>query len=633
MRNCLLYIVLLLSTETFGQSLDNDTVKIDEVVIKSLKGTLTPGYKRTTIDSSVLKSYNLGTVADIMSESSSVFIKSYGAGGTATPSFRGTGATNTQVNWNGIRIDHPMLGQSDLSLLPSGMIDDLYVYFGGASMMLNSGASGGIISVETKPVWRKGTNITLNSGMGSFQNYSGFVSVRSGSLNFQSVTRAFIQSSENNFKYLDKVSSSIPFYDIRKNSQFTQNGFLQELYYKKSGYVFSARLWYQNAARNLPASILAQQSGANENQSDESIRALLNYINNTNDISYNISGAWMRNRLNYHNRLASIDSRNLSDIILMKAVAARKIGNKARMELVLNEEYNIIESNNYNANSGRNTASFALSIQSQVSGKLNGSVLLREILHGDKLLVPDFSSGLQLKLSDSKNYFLKANFSRTSRLPGMNDLFWSPGGNSNLKNEYSYISELNYEMQDNLSSAVVLNYNLSVFRNSINDMIKWQPSEEFSFWTVDNIKKVNSSGAETSFSLNYNLNGLTANLNTGYSYTRATEVGSEVTDKRQLIYTPVNQANASIRIKYGMIYATWRSNITGKRYTTADNSKFLPAFFVNNFSAGIKYDTKWGVMDVNCEILNLLNVDYETIAYYPLPGRTYMIKIMFQIFK
>jgi outer membrane cobalamin receptor len=82
-----------------------------------------------------------------------------------------------------------------------------------------------------------------------------------------------------------------------------------------------------------------------------------------------------------------------------------------------------------------------------------------------------------------------------------------------------------------------------------------------------------------------------------------------------------------------MIYATWRSNITGKRYTTADNSKFLPAFFVNNVSSGINYDNKWGVMDVNLEIMNLLNVDYQTIAYYPLPGRTYMLKIMFQIFK
>ena len=41
-----------------------------------------------------------------------------------------------------------MLGQSDFSLLPAGMIDNVMVSFGGASMDIGTGAIGGIINLE-----------------------------------------------------------------------------------------------------------------------------------------------------------------------------------------------------------------------------------------------------------------------------------------------------------------------------------------------------------------------------------------------------------------------------------------------------------------------------------------------------
>ena len=38
-------------------------------------------------------------------------------------------------------------------------------------------------------------------------------------------------------------------------------------------------------------------------------------------------------------------------------------------------------------------------------------------------------------------------------------------------------------------------------------------------------------------------------------------------------------------------------------------------------------------LDINFNVDNLFNVNYQTIAYYPLPGRSYSIKILFQITK
>ena len=151
-------------------------------------------------------------------------------GGTATPSFRGTGAGHTGLTWNGININHPMLGQSDLSLIPAGLIDDIQIYYGGASMPLNSGGIGGIINLETRPVWKKETLISVNPGIGSFGQYTGLVKVRSGNSKFQTVTKAFFQSSENDFPYLNTGISKEPVWQKRTNSQVSQKGFIQELY-------------------------------------------------------------------------------------------------------------------------------------------------------------------------------------------------------------------------------------------------------------------------------------------------------------------------------------------------------------------------------------------------------------------
>ena len=615
----------------------NDTIKIKEVVISRKKINSDPaGYKKITIDSSVLKNYSHGTLADILSVSSNIFIKSYGMGGVATPSFRGTGASHTQVAWNGVNINHPMLGQSDLSLIPGGLVDEIQIYFGGASMALNSGGIGGIINIETKPAWKKETLISINQGFGSFGRYSGLVKVKSGNIHFQSVTKAYFQSSENDFRYLNNAMSSEPLWETRKNSQVRQQGFMQELYYRKTKNVASARIWYQSAYRNLPSSMLTQQVNSGEKQFDESLRTMLNYDVFKEKNDYFINGTWILNRLNYTNRLASIDSRNLSGTLNLKAGMERRVGEFTKLKIIINEELSVIKSNNYKHNATRNTASLTASAEKKISDRIGTMVLVREIIDKNTFLIPDFSAGLQFRIIDGGEYFLKSNISRNSKIPTLNDMFWVPGGNPELKNEYAFIYELTYEMNQKILSPLTIRYDLSIFHNAIRDMILWHPGE-YSFWTADNIQNVNSMGLESSFSLVYISNDFTFKFNTGYSFTKTTNGGSntnnDISIGKQLMYIPKNQANGSFHLNYRSFYSSWVANMTGRRYITVDNSRYLPGYFLNNIITGIKINLKGNSLDLNFNIDNLFNVNYQTIAYYPLPGRSYSVKILVQIHK
>jgi outer membrane cobalamin receptor len=637
-RTILNIIIIITGMQLYGQDLFyNDTIPINEVVIrKKIIDPDPPGYKRSSIDSSAISHFSNGSLSELLGRRSLIFVKSYGMGGSATPSFRGTGAGQTQVTWNDIRINNPMLGQSDLSLIPAGFADDVSIYYGGASMTVNSGGIGGTINLETKPSWERKTIFTVIPGLGSFGQYTGLAKLTTGNSNFQSATKAFYGSAENDFRYLNSSAGKEPVWETRKNNQIRQRGFIQELYFRKLKNVTSARIWYQSADRNLPASILSQQVNSGEKQFDESLRVLLNYDMSGMVNNYFLSGALVSDRLNYRNDLASIDSRNLSNTLQFKAGFERHIAEYTKVRMSINEDLSMVRSNNYADVKERNTLSLTASMERKGYDRVSGLILVRESYDRNTLLVPDFSAGLQVKLSDMKDYYLKANISRNSKIPSMNDLFWMPGGNPELRNEYAFTSELGFEMKQEIRQGLSLRYNVSYFFNSIKDMILWHPGK-FAYWTADNIQNVNSKGIESTLAVDFVHNKFRSSLNAVYGYTKATGRNQdnvyENNSRKQLMYIPEHQLKAVLAMNYLNIYYSWESELTGKRYITADNSGYLPAYFLNNVTAGFRLKIRENPMNLNFSIDNLFDINYQTIVYYPLPGRSFSLKLIFQIIK
>ena len=628
-------MILLISLPLYGQiSIQNDTIVIKEVFISWGKNNSgIPGFKKETVEPAILKDYSHSTLADLLSENSLVFIKSYGTGGTATSSFRGTGSSHTQIAWNGININNPMLGQYDLSLIPAGLADDIQIYYGGASLELNSGGIGGIINLETKPVWKKEIIASVNTCLGSFGRYNSLLKLKTGNDRFQSVTKAFLQYSRNNFHYLNTLLSSEPVWETRKNNQTRQNGFIQELYFRGVNSITSARLWYQSASRNIPVPMIVQQLNPGEKQYDESLRTLLNYDLFKENRDYSFAVALISDRLNYINQPASINSRNLSRTMILKTGIEISNDQKAKIKVLVSDEMNIVNSNNYAGRKTRNTIMLSSSVQSYLNDRFGTFFLLREIIKDHTMLLPDFSAGLEFKILTGKDYSIKANFSRNSKIPNLNDMYWMPGGNPDLKNEYAYTYELSWVMNNITSSPLKTKADITLFRNLIRDMIQWHPGE-FSYWIPDNIQKVNTSGIESSVGIGYLAGNLSVSLNADYSYTRAVAPDSESeVSTKQLLYIPENQLTTVLRLDYRQISSSLLTNYTGKRFITVDNSQYLPAYIINDLNLGMKIDSKKNTFNVNFIIENIFNVTYQTVAWYPLPGRSYLVKVIFKLVK
>jgi len=634
MRCPVFYIILLvLPVISTGQVIfPDDTIRIKEVIVKgSLLANNSGGYKQTVLDSSMLVDYSLNNLSEIITETTSLFIKSYGTGGIATTSFRGTGASHTKLTWNEININSPMVGQADLSLIPAGFIDELRIYYGGGSISVGEGGLGGIINIETKPDWKTESDILASFGAGSFDRYSSLVKIRSGGKRFQSSTKAFFLSARNDFRFLNSVTYSEPVFERRKNAELFQKGLIQEFYFKGEKSIASARLWYQSSDRNLPPTMLMSQTENKEQQVDEFLRAMIGYERHNRNVNHKISLALFSDRLDYLNELASIDSRNHSKTLISKGVVEIIIGNRSKMNITLNNELNIVNSVNYSELKARNVSTLTVSARRLFGEKLGINILMRELMNDRKLLFPDFTAGMDFRMINNKGSYLKLSFTRNSRVPSLNDLYWNPGGNPELKNEYSYSGEISWDIKSEINKALMLESEISIYSNRIRDMIQWKPGEH-SYWSPVNINSVNTTGIESGLNLSYKINRLSVRFTGVYAFTSAHVINSDDDNNingKQLIYVPENLFNLCIKINFRSFYYSWTVSFTGKRYTDADNTHYLPGFILNNSIIGIKIKSGKNSFDLNLKADNIFGTTYQTIAYHPMPGRSFLFTITY----
>ena len=579
-----------------------------------------------------MRNYSHDNISEVISENTSIFIKNYGSGGISTISLRGTGAGYTQLAWNGVNINSPMLGQTDLTLIPAGFIDDISIETGGASLALNNGGIGGIINFETKPGWKEKINLTTDVSAGSFGRYSSLAKIKLGNSKFQSSTKILIQSAENNFPYQNNFISSDPVVEQRKNASVMQKSLMQELYFRKEKTVISARFWYENTDRKIPVPIVTQQPENGESQQDESFRTMIQYNTYAGKMDYNSSFSWFSERLSYQNPQLSIDSKNLSNTLIFKSGFTTDLNRKTNFSLFVNDELSFVNSVNYEGVKSRNLASFTASVRRLIGERVCVSAILRPAVKDNNILVPDFSTGLDYSLTENKKHLIKFNFSHNSKVPTLNDLYWNPGGNKSLLNEYSYTGELGYEVTANISQAISFNSQVSAYMISINNMIKWIPGLS-GYWSPSNVSKAQSSGVEGSAGITYASNDVKIRFFAKYAWNHAQIVKSLETgfvQGKQIVYVPENMFNTGIRAAFKNFYLSFLSCFTGKRFTNADNTAFIRGYLINNASAGVKVGSGKSAFNFNLKIDNIFNADYQTIAWYPMPGRSFMLSIIYQ---
>ena len=162
------------------------------------------GVQKTQLDTLVLHENIALSMADVLTFNTSIFVKQYGRATLSTVAFRGTSPSHTQVTWNGMRINSPMLGMTDFSMIPSYFIDDASLLHGTSSVSETGGGLGGLVKLSTAPAAADGFGLQYIQGIGMFRTFDEFLRLTWGDERWQVSTRTVYQSSANDYKYRNR---------------------------------------------------------------------------------------------------------------------------------------------------------------------------------------------------------------------------------------------------------------------------------------------------------------------------------------------------------------------------------------------------------------------------------------------
>ncbi|MDD2637116.1 MAG: TonB-dependent receptor, partial [Bacteroidales bacterium] len=247
------------------------------------------------------------------------------------------------------------------------------------------------------------------------------------------------------------------------------------------------------------------------------------------------------------------------------------------------------------------------------------------------------SVGLEFDVLKNQNLYLKSNFTRNYHQPTLNDLYWLPGGNVDLRPERGYTGDiaLDYSLKNN--SLFACNLSLGGYMSRINDWIIWRPGE-YRFWQAENIKEVFARGIEASLSGKVVVSGFNFELFTNYTFTKTTNEGETLPEDnsvgKQLIYIPVNKANMMFSTGYKGFKFSYNFALNGERFTTSSNEitrHVLPAYSLHDIYLGKEMLVFGKALEVQFRINNLFDLDYQAILWRAMPGRNYKIFVKISI--
>ncbi len=611
-----------------------DTIHLNAVEISAERQERIKGSKTVRFDQSVLDYAVPVSLGELLSLSSSIFIKSYGEGSLATPSFRGTGASHTDVLWNGINLNSPMLGNSDFSKIPVFLADNINIAFGGGSLAETSGGLGGSISIGSQAPWNKRFFVDVTQEIASFSTYKTFVKTGGSTQNFAAQTGVFYIRSANDFTFTNNVNGNQnSFKDARKYANYEQYGLTQDLFFKINNYqIISAKIWAQHNFRKIPAPIIVSSNNGAESETDDFIHAVLDWKYSKNRSTLNISTGYSYDDMEYENL------NKLQDPLSVNKVQQWMLNTEYELKDTrwhwksgIRYDYAFANSNQYKENHDRNQVSAFSEFQYAFTSRLLASAVLREEFTDESLSPLLFSIGIDYQLLQKEQLFLKANISNNYHLPSLNDLYWNPGGNPDLQAERGYSAELGLSYKKTYAKNWHIAEEITGFAMRVKDWILWQPNPASAYWSPQNLKEVHSYGAEWVSKILYQKNKWKFDNQSSFSLTRSINktavYQNDLSKNKQLIYVPEILCSNQFYVYYGNWYASWMIHYTGTRYITSSNDRWLEAYTLNDVGIGRLFKIKKINLQCAFKIQNMFDVSYQSIAWQPMPGRSFALDV------
>jgi len=550
-------------------------------------------------------------------------IRMYGPGMLSSVSSGGGNASQVQVLWNGIPLNHPMLGQTDVSMLSLQGIQHIRASQGLQSMTFGSGSISGYVNMQSLAE-NPDTISFIHSGAtySSLKNNTFFVKGRykkcyaAGDMNY----------GKNQFEYVsdDKTNmATLPVTSLR--------GFVN--FYHRFKCHFVAFEMMGSFQKRFLGDFVRNVFDKKRHQTDVLFMPSFHHVYSDKLIRWENQWYYQPYYLTYVDSVSRIFSNSV----------ARRFGNihnvrvrfgkflwMTRGEIQLKRMYHP----SYRTEKKMDFFSISQSLRYYVLSALFAEGGLRKDAYLQTQRFP-FTWYAGLNASPWKFLSLWIKTGTAFRHPTGNELYWTPGGNPGLLPEVSRGTEAGMKVQGRYS-FLNINFSGEIFHRYTDNWILWTPGAG-GFPTPMNIRKVWSRGAMTHSDFCLMFRKIHVYLFSVTSYVLST-IEKEYSEQntailgRQLIYTPRYTFNHSLLFEVGVIRTGIRHHYEGYRFTTTDNTRWLMPFHLWDISLYATIGKKNRVT-LGAELQNITNTRYSLISGYPMPGRIWMITASFLFLK
>ena len=246
-----------------------------------------------------------------------------------------------------------------------------------------------------------------------------------------------------------------------------------------------------------------------------------------------------------------------------------------------------------------------------------------------KKLSPAFS--LSWRPLSAYNWRIRGSYKDIFRVPTFTDLYYLRMGNTALVPEKARQLNVGTTWSGRCGNWLSqLSVSVDGYYNKIKDKIVAVPT--MYIWKMMNVDEVTIKGADLNLSASFPLPKKMELLIAGsYSYQYAVDVTDPEAKnyKHQIPYTPRHAGNASLSWKNPWVNLTYLLTAVGDRYALPQNidRNRIEGYVEQSITLNRTFPLKRCSVRLQGELLNLGNVSYDVIQFYPMPGRSWRLSL------
>ena len=633
-------------TEVLFQ-LEPKVLEVDEVHVSASRFDASPGTSTIILSQRDIERSQATSVGELLKNVPGLEIQDAGAQGEKRVSIRGSRSNQVLVLLDGVKLNNELTGDVDLSVVPVSSIEKIKVQTGSASAEYGSGAIGGVIDIISARAAKSQLKLAAQRGSFGLLNIEPSLAFNWQGVNFLGAFQAI--QSDGNYAFSLVSADDSAEQQRRINADMWSTNIFGRLSYVVRRHQFSLRYQHFDSERGNPGRIhyltpnarsilnrqiwggdyyfigkkihLQLQANLKRNESTSA-----NLRPEQSDLPFGATPEFhFQNQLKTEQYRAKLQHHTTTWLTNHVGIESRNLSFQDR-NLLIPESSPIGEAEDISyAMFFRQDYDFSFS-----KIRLHFSPALRydeATLHSERADRFEYQWSPQLhsffSFGARNKIYVKSNIGRAFRMPTFADLFYQDfrvQGKADLLPEKSVNQELGLGSQFSLFGE--WRFEISTFRNTINDMIVWRLGS-FEFFRPYN---TNAEIFGEEYSVSYETFADVLHLTGSYTHLEALNKNDNVTlYDRYLPYRPEHSIKATLDVNF----SSWRTSLiyrhVGERFITEANTKSMPAYAVVDWTASWNVKGHHLKYKVQAAVYNALNEQYQIMRDMPLPGREWRI--------